>query len=95
MDGACIGLSQRQQASPEDLIGRLARERKFAVETPDQVYAGDITYVWTAQGWLYVAVVIDLYSRKVVGWLMGRRLNSALVCEPDVARRGRAPMGTT
>lgn len=56
-------------------------ERKFAVEAPDQVYAGDITYVWTAQGWLDLAVVIDLYSRKVVGWSMGRRLNSALVCD--------------
>ena len=56
-------------------------ERQFAVAAPDQVYAGDITYVWTAQGWLYLAVVIDLYSRKVVGWSMGRRLNSALVCD--------------
>jgi transposase InsO family protein len=56
-------------------------ERNFAVEAPDQVYAGDITYVWTAQGWLYLAVVIDLYSRKVVGWAMGRRLTSALVCD--------------
>jgi len=56
-------------------------ERKFAVEAPDRVYAGDITYVWTAQGWLYLAVVIDLHSRKVVGWSMGRRLNSALVCD--------------
>ena len=42
-------------------------ERKFAVDAPDHVYAGDITYVWTRQGWLYLAVVIDLYSRKVVG----------------------------
>ena len=48
---------------------------------PDHVYAGDITYVWTQQGWLYLAVVIDLYSRKVVGWSMGRRLKSALVCD--------------
>lgn len=56
-------------------------ERNFAVAAPDQVYAGDITYVWTAQGWLYLAVVIDLYSRKVVGWAMGRRLTSALVCD--------------
>ncbi|AGA89830.1 transposase [Thioflavicoccus mobilis 8321] len=54
---------------------------QFAVEAPDQVYAGDITSVWTAQGWLYLAVVIDLYARKVVGWSMGRRLNSALVCD--------------
>lgn len=56
-------------------------ERNFAVGAPNQVYAGDITYVWTAQGWLYLAVVIDLYSRKVVGWAMGRRLTSALVCD--------------
>ena len=56
-------------------------EREFAVDAPDHVYAGDITYVWTRQGWLYLAVVIDLYSRKVVGWSMGRRLKSTLVCD--------------
>jgi len=56
-------------------------ERAFAVDAPDHVYAGDITYVWTQQGWLYLAVVIDLYSRKVVGWSMGRRLTSTLVCD--------------
>jgi transposase InsO family protein len=54
-------------------------ERNFAVDAPDHVYAGDITYVWTHEGWLYLAVVIDLYSRKVVGWAMGRRLTSTLV----------------
>jgi putative transposase len=56
------------------------RERDFAVDAPDHVYAGDITYVWTQEGWLYLAVVIDLYSRKIVGWSMGRRLTSTLVC---------------
>ncbi len=56
-------------------------ERDFAVEAPDHVYAGDITYVWTQEGWLYLAVVIDLYARKVVGWSMGRRLTSTLVCD--------------
>jgi putative transposase len=56
-------------------------ERDFSVEVPDHVYAGDITYVWTQEGWLYLAVVIDLYSRKVVGWSMGRRLTSSLVCD--------------
>ncbi len=49
-------------------------ERDFSVEVPDYVYAGDITYVWTQEGRLYLAVVIDLYSRKVIGWSMGRRL---------------------
>ena len=56
-------------------------ERDFSVDAPDHVWAGDITYVWTTQGWLYLAVVIDLYSRKVVGWSMGRRLTSSLVCD--------------
>lgn len=56
-------------------------KREFSVEAPDRVWAGDITYVWTQEGWLYLAVVIDRYSRKVVGWSMGRRLSSALVCE--------------
>ena len=54
-------------------------ERDFSPSGADQVYAGDITYVWTQEGWLYLAVVIDLYSRKVVGWSMGKRLASQLV----------------
>ncbi|PCJ43300.1 MAG: IS3 family transposase, partial [SAR86 cluster bacterium] len=45
-------------------------ERKFDVGQSDQVYASDVTYIWTQEGWLYLAVVIDLYSRKVVGWSM-------------------------
>lgn len=55
--------------------------REFDVDRPDQVYAGDITYLWTQEGWLYLAVVIDLYSRKVVGWSMGSRMKSQLVCD--------------
>ena len=45
-------------------------ERQFDVSQTDQVYASDITYIWTQEGWLYLAVVIDLCSRKVVGWSM-------------------------
>jgi len=46
-------------------------EQNFTVEQPNQALVGDITYIWTAEGWLYLAVVIDLYSRKFVGWSMG------------------------
>ena len=53
--------------------------RQFDVDKPDQVWAGDITYVWTAEGWLYVAVLLDLYARKVVGWAMSHRIDSVLV----------------
>jgi len=44
--------------------------REFTVEAPDCVWITDITYIWTWQGWLYLAVVLDLYSRSVEGWSM-------------------------
>jgi transposase InsO family protein len=56
-------------------------EQNFTVEQPNQALVGDITYIWTAEGWLYLAVVIDLYSRKVVGWSMGSRMKAQLVCD--------------
>lgn len=56
-------------------------KREFDVARPNQVYAGDITYLWTQEGWLYLAVVIDLYSRKVVGWSMSSRMKAQLVCD--------------
>lgn len=56
-------------------------KRDFSTNSPDQAYVGDITYVWTQEGWLYLAVVIDLYSRRVVGWSMGKRMTSSLVCD--------------
>ena len=45
----------------------------------NQAWGADITYLWTQQGWLYLAVVIDLYSRRVVGWSIDRRMKKALV----------------
>jgi putative transposase len=53
--------------------------RQFDVAKPDQAWAGDITYIWTAEGWLYVSVLLDLYSRKVVGWAMSSHIDTALV----------------
>jgi putative transposase len=54
-------------------------EREFTVATPNTVYVGDITYIPTREGWLYLAVVIDLYSRAVVGWAMSSRMKVDLV----------------
>jgi transposase InsO family protein len=54
--------------------------RNFDVEKPGQIYVSDITYIWTREGWLYLAVVIDLYHRKVVGWSMDSRMKAKLVC---------------
>ena len=53
--------------------------RQFDVAKPDQVWVGDISYVWTAEGWLYVSTLLDLYSRKVVGWAMSSRIDTTLV----------------
>jgi transposase InsO family protein len=56
-------------------------ERRFTVEAPNRVWAGDITYVWTQEGWLYLAVVIDLFSRQVVGFAMSERMTRQLVID--------------
>lgn len=53
-------------------------DRVFTVEAPNRVWAGDLTYVWTLEGWLYLAVLLDLYARRVVGWAMGQRLTVEL-----------------
>ena len=45
-------------------------DRQFSAERPNQKWIADFTYIWTAEGWLYVAAVIDLFSRRVVGWSM-------------------------
>jgi transposase InsO family protein len=56
-------------------------QQNFHAEQPNQKWAGDITYLWTSEGWLYLAVVIDLYSRKVIGWSMSERMTARLVCD--------------
>lgn len=53
--------------------------REFTVAKPDSVYVGDITYIRTREGWLYLATVMDLFSRAVVGWSMGSRMKTGLV----------------
>ena len=55
---------------------RLARS--FTASSPNQVWMGDITYVWTREGWCYLAVLLDAFSRRVVGWAMANRLSTAL-----------------
>jgi len=55
--------------------------RRFDVEAPDRVWTGDITYVWTEEGWLYLAIVIDLFSRQVVGFAMSDRMTRQLVID--------------
>ena len=56
-------------------------DQDFTATAPNQKYVGDITYLWTDEGWLYLATVIDLYSRLVVGWAMSERMTAQLVCD--------------
>ncbi len=54
-------------------------ERDFSTDEPDRVWVGDITYVWTHQGWSYLAVIIDLFSRRVVGWSLAEHMRTELI----------------
>ncbi len=56
-------------------------EQDFSAAAVNQKWTSDITYVWTDEGWLYLAVVMDLYSRAIVGWSMSGRMTQQLVCD--------------
>jgi putative transposase len=67
-------------------------DRRFRPAAPNRAWAADITYLPTREGWLYLAAVEDLYSRQVVGWAMGERIDSRLVVEAlAMAVRRRCP----
>jgi transposase InsO family protein len=55
--------------------------REFSAEAPNQVWVGDMTYVWTAEGWLYLATVIDLFSRRVVGFATSQTMETRIVVD--------------
>jgi putative transposase len=67
-------------------------ERRFTAPAPNRRWIADFTYIWTAEGWLYVAAVIDLFSRRVVGWSMSATMTAELVTDALVMaiwRRGK------
>jgi putative transposase len=67
-------------------------DRTFEARAPSRKWIADFTYVWTAEGWLYMAVVIDLFSRRVVGWSMSAEMTAQLVTDAFVMaiwRRGK------
>jgi putative transposase len=70
-------------------------DRDFEVQEPDEVWVSDITYIETTQGWLYLCVYIDLFSRMIVGWSMSERMTANLVTdafEMGIGKQGRAPI---
>ncbi len=68
--------TQSKQAFP---IAENILNRSFSVSTPNRVWVTDITYLWTLEGWLYVAAVLDLFSRRVVGWALANHMRETLV----------------
>ena len=68
--------------------------QNFAAEKPNMVWVSDITYISTLEGWLYLVVIIDIYSRQVVGWSMSNRLTSGFVVKALYQAIGRRKPGT-
>ena len=56
-------------------------QQNFSASAPNQKWVGDITYLWIEEGWLYLTVVIDLFSRQVIGWSMSERMTADLACD--------------
>ncbi|WP_337178384.1 IS3 family transposase [Hydrogenophaga borbori] len=87
----------RRRGLPKDRGARSAvadnvLDRQLQADGPNQKWVADFTYIWTAEGWLYVAAVLDLYSRRIVGWSMQESMTSQLVVDAlmmAVWRRGR------
>ena len=75
-----------------DALAANVLDRQFTAQAPNQKWVADFTYIWTAEGWLYVAAVLDLFSRRVVGWSMSATMTAQLVTDALVMaiwRRGK------
>jgi putative transposase len=67
-------------------------DQDFSADGPNQKWAGDISYIWTSEGWLYLAVILDLYSRRVIGWAVSNRMKKDLAIRAlDMAVALRQP----
>lgn len=82
-EGLCSQTGYHRRPGPRggrpDVVTPNHLNQKFDVEAPNQAWVTDITYIRTLEGWLYLAVVLDLFSRQVVGWSMKPRIDSELV----------------
>ena len=82
-------LSDPQAKQREDLV-----ERRFFANAPDRLWVADITYIPTWSGWLYLAMVLDVYSRKIVGWAMDTHMRTELILDAlQMAVTQRQPRG--
>lgn len=101
MKEAGVSLKRRSTRKPQTTDSRHGYgvapnilNREFNVTKPNEAWVGDITYLWTQEGWLYLAVLLDLYSRKVVGWSLSSHVDADLVkgaLEMAIGRRHPEP----
>ena len=84
--------SKRSLPVAPNLLGQ-----NFLADKPGQKWVSDTTYVWTDEGWLYLAVVLELYSRRVIGWAIDGRMTATLVCDALAMAlwRRKMPTGVT
>lgn len=82
-DGLCGRLRRRFRTTTDSNhsfpVAPNTLNRQFTVDSPDRVWAGDITYIPTAAGWVYLAVILDLHSRLVVGWALANHMRTELI----------------
>ena len=98
MRGAALRARPRRRAKPTDpgersehALAPNVLDRQFTATAPNQKWVADFTYIWTSEGWLYVAAVLDLFSRRIVGWSMQATMTTTLVTDAFVMavwRRG-------
>lgn len=82
------------QRDPSHPVAKNLLKQSFSADAPNQIWAADITYISTREGWLYLAVVMDLYSRRIVGWSMNRWMSRRIVLDAlRMAIDARRPEG--
>ncbi len=81
-NGICVTRTRKYKATTDSNHGFNAPpnllNRNFSADRSNQKWAGDIRYIWTREGWLYLAVILDLYSRRVIGWAVSNRMKRDL-----------------
>ena len=75
----CIAYKVTTKRKHSDQVANNLLNQNFNPMAPNEVWAGDITYLWTAEGWMYLAIVKDLYSRRIVGWHIDKRTTVYLI----------------
>lgn len=69
------------QSKPDFIVAKNVLNREFTANAPNRVWLADITHLWTLEGWLYIAAILDLFSRRVIGWATANHMRETLVNE--------------